>query len=189
MLTRHFVHSLMIEFGPITLFFIVTEGKGFFAGTLALIVSTILSIIVSYARDRRLPLFSIISSAFVLIFGSLTLFFMNPRWLVLEYTIYNSIAGAALLGGLLFGKAYLKPLFETMFALTERGWRTLSFRWGLFFLAAALGNELVWNLYGEHAWVIFRFSAAIAMSVFGFSQYFLARKERLPEASAWGLRV
>ncbi len=189
MLTRHFLHSLLIEFGPITLFFLIAEWRGFFAGTIGLIIATILAVVASYLRDRRLPLFSLLSSLFVLIFGGLTLYFWEPRWLVLEYTLYNGIAGLALLAGLFWGKAFLKPLFETMFAITERGWRILSFRWALFFLATALGNEIVWGVYGEPGWIIYRFAAALVLCMFGFSQFPIARQERLPEASPWGLRM
>lgn len=179
----------MIEFGPITLFFVATEWKGFFVGTTILVVATLCATIASYFQDGRLPLFSLFSSLFVLVCGGLTLLFWEPRWLVIEYTLYNGISAAALFGGLLFGKAFLKPLFENMFALTERGWRILSFRWACFFLLTAIGNELVWGIWGQEGWVMYRFAAAVVLCVFGFSQFFLARKERLPEANPWGLRA
>lgn len=178
----------MIEFGPVALFFFVTESKGFFAGTAVLIASTILAVGGSILRDGRIPLFSIFASSFVLLFGVLTLFFWEPRFLVIEYTLYNGISGVVILAGLFFGKALLKPLFEGMFLISDKAWRILSLRWSLFFIVTAIGNELAWTWYGEDGWVMYRLGAAVLLCIFGFSQFFLARKERLPDATAWGLR-
>jgi intracellular septation protein len=40
--------------------------------------------------------------------------------------------------------------------LTEQAWRTLSIRWGLFFLAMAGLNEIVWRNASTDAWVNFK---------------------------------
>ena len=53
--------------------------------------------------------------------------------------------GAALLGGLSFGKPLLGVVFDSLFHLTEEGWRKLTLRWALFFLALAVLNEIVWR--------------------------------------------
>lgn len=189
MLTRGFLISFAIEFGPISLFFIGTELFNFFVGTALLVASTAFALTGSLLRDKRVPLFSVISSAFVLAFGVATLILMDPLWLVLEYTLYNGLFGLAMFGGLIFGKPLLKPLFEGMFQITDYGWKLLSARWGIFFLLTAVANEYVWNNYSEETWVYFRLIAALVLCLFGFSQFFLARRERLPHASSWGLRM
>jgi intracellular septation protein len=40
--------------------------------------------------------------------------------------------------------------------LTEEAWRTLSIRWGVFFLAMAGLNEVVWRSLSTDAWVNFK---------------------------------
>jgi intracellular septation protein len=40
--------------------------------------------------------------------------------------------------------------------LTEAAWRTLSIRWGLFFLFLAVLNEIVWRSVSTDAWVNFK---------------------------------
>lgn len=189
MLTRGFLVSFAIEFGPITLFFLGTELGNFFVGTALLVASTALALLVSLIRDKRIPSFSLISSSFVLVFGMATLIMMNPLWLVLEYTLYNGLFGLAMFLGLAFNRPLLKPLFEGMFQITDRAWSLLSIRWGIFFLLTALSNEYVWRNFSEETWVYYRLAAAVVLCVFGFSQFFLARRERLPHASPWGLRV
>ena len=40
--------------------------------------------------------------------------------------------------------------------LSEEAWRTLSIRWGLFFLAMAVLNEIVWRTQTTDTWVNFK---------------------------------
>jgi len=42
-------------------------------------------------------------------------------------------------------------------ALTERGWRILTLRWGGFFVALAFLNEIVWRTQSNDVWVAFKF--------------------------------
>ncbi len=186
---RHFVLSLGIEFGPTLLFFIGATFYDFFVGVWWLIVGTCLSLAVSLWRDKRIPLFALIASAFVLLSGVITLYTHNPFWIVLEYALYNAAFAGAMVVGYLRNKPALKPLFCTMFDLTDTGWHILSLRWGGFFLLAAVGSEVVWEVYGEETWVVYRFLMTVLLAVFGFSQFFLARKHRNPTASPWGLKV
>ncbi len=189
MLTKKFILSFLIEFGPIIAFFIGTEVFSIFIGTFLLVAGTVFAFAYSLYVEGRVPAFSIVSSLLVLIFGTITLYFKDPFWLVVEYTAYNGIFGAALLIGLIWQRCFLKPLFQSMFHITDRAWVLLSARWSFFFLLTAVLNQVIWGIYGEHAWVYFRVLAGIGLAIFGFSQFFLARKHRHPEASPWGLRL
>jgi intracellular septation protein len=40
--------------------------------------------------------------------------------------------------------------------LPESAWRTLTLRWGFFFLALAALNEIVWRNFSLNQWVIFK---------------------------------
>ncbi len=183
-----FLISISIEFGPVVVFFVVAEESNFFTATGALTLATILALLTALIRERRIPWFSLLSSLFVLLFGIATLTQKDPYWIQLEYTLYNAIFALALFIGLAFDRALLKPLFGTTFLMSERGWRILSLRWAAFFALTALLNEYFLRFTSAEAWVEFRFAAAIILCVFGFSQFFLSRKERLPHANAWGLK-
>ena len=138
---RHFLLSLGVEFGPTFLFFIGATLYDFFVGVWWLIIGTCLSLSVSLWRDKRIPLFALIASGFVLLSGVITLYTENPFWIVLEYALYNIAFAVAMAVGYVRRSPALKPLFSTMFALTDRGWHILSVRWGLFFLLSAVGSE------------------------------------------------
>jgi intracellular septation protein len=187
MLSRRFATSLGIEFGPVTVFFVGAIAFNFLTGVLLLMAATVASLVVSLVRDRRIPLFSLIASTFVLISGAATLVTRDPYWVVIEYTISNLAFGAAMVIGYWRGTPALKPLFETMFSISDHGWTLLSLRWGLFFIATAIASELAWRAWSYDEWVYFRFVMVFTMCIFGFSQFFLARRERLSTASPWGL--
>lgn len=189
MITRKFAISSFIEFGPITAFFIGTELANFFVGTALLVIGTIAALATSLTIDKRVPLFSVISSFFILLFGGFTLYFQDAYWLVIEYTLYNAIFGVALLIGIATKRYYLKHLFENMFHISDYAWKILSMRWAFFFLLTAVLNEVIWNNYTESTWVYFRVIAGIGLAIFGFSQFFLARRHRHPDANPWGLRI
>ncbi len=185
----NFLLSFFIEFGPATAFLFVAIYFDFFTGVKVLMIMTVLTTVLSLWRDGRIPKFTLISAFFVLISGALTLFFNNAYFTVLEFTLYNLIFGVAGIVGYFRDKPLMKSLFGTMFSITDRGWHILSLRWSLFFILAAIGNEIFWHFYGQDVWIYYRLITTIILTIFGFSQFFLSRKERLPDASPWGLCI
>ena len=61
-----------------------------------------------------------------------------------------------LLGGLYFRKPLLQVVLDSVFELTDEGWRKLTFRWALFFFALAALNEIVWRTQTTDFWVSFK---------------------------------
>jgi intracellular septation protein len=152
-------------------------------------VTTVMALTFALVREKRIPAFSLIASGFVLVSGAATLFTHDPYWVALEYTLYNLSFGIAMFVGYAIDTPVLKLLFGTMFSITEKGWHRLSLRWGIFFLLTALGSELFWRLGSADMWLYYRFIMTAVLCLFGFSQFFLTRTERLPESSPWGLRI
>lgn len=185
----NFLISLIIEFSSVVSFFIFSLLYGFFAGVQALVAFVIFSLIISLIRDKRIPLFMLVNSGFTLLFGILSLYFKDPYFIVIELSLYNLTLGALMLSGYFTGKPAMKTFFDTMFSITDKGWHTLSIRWGIMFFIVTILNEFVWRVYGEESWVYFRLILIIVLGIFGFYQFTLARRERLPDASAWGLKI
>ena len=92
----------------------------------------------------------------VLIFGGLTLYLRNETFLKVKVTILYAFFGLILLGGLAFNRLVIKYAFAQAFDLTETGWRQLTWRWGLFFIALAVLNEIVWRHTSTATWVSFK---------------------------------
>jgi intracellular septation protein len=76
-----------------------------------------------------------------------------------------------LLGGLAMRKHPLKLVLGDAFEMPESAWRALTLRYGLFFVALAVLNEIVWRTQSDSVWVVFRFPGlAILTVLFSLSQ-------------------
>lgn len=150
------VAKLAVELGPLLVFFGVNAAAGIYAGTAAFMAATSLSLGFAWWRYRKVPVMPLVSAALVLTFGGLTLYLHDDTFIKLKPTIVYTIFAALLLGGLVFRKPVLELLFGPVFNLTEEGWRTLSLRWALFFLAMAVLNEFVWRNFSTNIWVSFK---------------------------------
>ncbi len=187
--TRRFIISCCIEFGPLVAFFIGSQLHGFFLGTKLLVATTPLALTASYVRDRRFAVFPFSVGMFVLLLGGATLLFHDPRWIQLEYTLYNGLFGGTLLIGLTLRKLPMKSLFDSIVSVTDRGWEFLSLRFGIMLVLLALLNEIVRHFHGINWWVYFRLFSSLFSFIFCMSQLYLLRRERLPDASPWGLKM
>lgn len=150
-----------------------------------LVAGSAVGVAVGLIVEKRLALLPLIVGGFALVFGLLTLLTGDGLWVKLKVTILNASLTVALLGGLAMGKQPLKALLGSVIPINDRAWRILTVRYGLFFAAVAVTNELVrsealvaWaaerigrsDVDPADVWVSFRGVLWIASSVFGLSQ-------------------
>ena len=157
--------KLALDLGPLLLFFFVNTRWGIFAATAAFMAATIASIAITYAMVRRVPVMPLVSAVVVMIFGGLTLYLQDETFIKLKPTIIYALFAIALLGGLLTGRSLLALVLDSMFQLTEDGWKKLTVRWGLFFVAMAILNEMVWRSVSTDAWVAFKTFAFLPITI------------------------
>ena len=158
--------KLALEMGPLVLFFLtnsygerlfaVAETQRIFLATGVFMIATIVSLAVTYAWVRQIPVMPLVSAVVVIVFGGLTIWLNDELFIKLKPTIVNTLFGCILLGGLIFGKPLLTYVLDTVFELTDEGWRKLTFRWGLFFFVLAAINEIVWRNFSTDTWVNFK---------------------------------
>ena len=148
--------KLLLEMGPLVLFFIANSRFGILTATAVLMVAVVLSLAVSYALTRRVPVMPLVTAVAVTLFGGLTLYFQDSMFIKLKPTIINCIFGAILLGSLAMGKLILPVVLDSVFNIDAAGWRKLTLRWGLFFFFLAGLNEVVWRTQSEDFWVNFK---------------------------------
>jgi intracellular septation protein len=145
-----------LELGPLALFFIVYGRLGIFAATGILMASVVVTLGVSYAMLKRIPIMPLITAVIVVIFGSLTLILHDETLIKIKPTALYILFGAALFVGLWLNKPLLKILFDGAIHVTDEGWRKLTWRWAFFFLALAVLNEIVWRTQTTDLWVKFK---------------------------------
>ena len=159
-------------------------GRNLVNATWALVGGSLLGLVIGLIFERRIAPVPLIAGAAGLVFGGLTLFFHDARFLKIKPTIMNLVYGLLLLGGLAMKKTPLKLLLGEAFPLTDDGWRILTLRYGLFFLALAGLNEIVWRTQADSTWVLFRFPGLMILTVlFSMSQAPVIMKHAHPEAS------
>ncbi|MCW6508666.1 septation protein A [Lichenifustis flavocetrariae] len=178
--------KLLLEFGPLGLFFIASYRYNLHVATGVLMAGVLVTLAVSYAIVRRVPIMPLVTAVAVLVFGALTFYFDNPIFIKVKPTIVNCIFGTVLLGGLLFNRSLLSVLLDTALSLDETGWRKLTLRWGIFFFFLAALNEVVWRTQSDVFWAGFKVFGTMPITVvFALCQVPLILKHELknPEAT------
>jgi len=169
--------KLVFDLGPLALFFFANSRFGIFVATATFMVAVLAALAASYALTRQLPIMPVVTAIIVLVFGGLTLFLHNDVFIKIKPTIIYALFGAVLLGGLFFGKSFLGIVFDSLFHLTDEGWRKLTWRWAIFFLVLAVLNEIVWRNTSTDMWVNFKVFGFLPLTfLFGAAQYPLLRK-------------
>jgi intracellular septation protein len=136
-----------------------------------LVVGSGAALLAGFVIERRIAFIPLLSGAAALIFGTLTLVSHDDRFVKIKPTAINLVFAAVLLGGYFAGKSPVKMLMGEALSLSEAAWRRLTLRYGLFFLALAILNELVWRTQPAGRWVWFKFPGmAILTLLFSFSQ-------------------
>ncbi len=137
--------------------------------TAAFVVATIAAIVVSRVKLGRVSPMLWISGALVVVFGGLTIYFHDPRFIQMKPTIVYATFAAVLLFGLMTGRPLLEGLLATAYpGLTAEGWRKLTRNWTMFFVAMAVLNEIVWRSTSWDFWVGFKLWGAIPLTL-GFA--------------------
>jgi intracellular septation protein len=176
--------KLALDIGPLVLFFAANARFGIFAATGAFMVAVLVALAVAYVKTRRIEIMPLVTAVIVIIFGGLTLFLHNDTFIKLKPTIIYLLFGGTLMGGLLFGKTFLGILFNSVFDLTEEGWRKLTWRWAFFFFALAILNEIVWRNFSTDTWVSFKLFGVVPLTfLFGAAQYPLLQRYARGEKS------
>ena len=142
-----------------------------------LVGGSALALLIGLIVERRIAPMPLIAGGFALVFGSLTLFFHDPRFIKIKPTVTNLTFAAALFGGVLMKKNPLKFLMGDALPLPDEAWRKLTLRYGAFFLAMAALNEVIWRTQPDARWVLFRMPGLWILAVlFSFTQVPLMMK-------------
>ena len=176
--------KIVLDIGPLVLFFAANARFGIFAATGAFMVAVLIALAVSYVMTRHVAVMPVVTAVIVLVFGGLTLIFHDDLFIKLKPTIIYLLFGGTLIGGLALGKPLLGMVFDQMFHLTDEGWRRLTWRWALFFFVLAVLNELVWRNFSTDTWVSFKLFGVVPLTfLFGALQYPLVVKYSVDKKS------
>src|SRR5690606_22538164 len=138
----------LIDFFPIGLFVAAYKLHDIYTATAVLMLATLVQTGIIYAIDRKLQTLHKVTLVLVLVFGALTLFLQDERFIKWKPTVlYASMAivlGAALW---IWKKNFLQVLLGSQLSLPDPVWNRLTVIWIGYFLFMAALNGYVAALY------------------------------------------
>ncbi|HTM78870.1 MAG TPA: septation protein A [Devosia sp.] len=174
--------KLVLELGPLVVFFIANAKgadvlaangtlNGWFGGQAIILATAVfmaamaVSLLLSWLLLKKIAVMPLVTGIVVMVFGGLTLWLQDDTFIKIKPTITNLLFAGVLLGGLLFKQSLLKYVFGDVYKLQPRGWFLLTLRWGLFFLALAVLNEILWRNFSTDVWVAFKVWGVMPLTI------------------------
>jgi intracellular septation protein len=175
-------YKLLIDIGPLAVFFIFYTRSGLQASILPFMVATVIAVLFSYILEKKIPIMPTVGAGIVLLFGGLTIYFDNDIFFKMKPTIINVLFAVILYGGILINKPLLKYLLGAALKLEETGWKILTQRWIGFFIALAILNEIVWRTQSTDVWVNFKVFGILPITfIFTMTQFPLIKKYQIED--------
>ena len=172
--------KLLLEMGPIVLFFVAymrmkenvytisgIEYDGFILVTAGFVILLIATTGLLWFLTGKLSRMQIATLVMVVLFGGMTVWLNDDRFIKMKPTMIYLLFGATLGFGLLRGSSYLQYVMEGMMPLQDAGWMILTKRLMIFFFGLAILNELIWRTSSTETWVYFK-TFGLTLAMFGF---------------------
>lgn len=196
-----------LEYGPLILFFVAfmrlkeqtitfagTEYGGVVGATLIFVPVLVVCTLALWALTGKLSVMQVMTLVLVVVFGGLSVWLNDPRFFKMKPTIIYAIFAGLLALGLALRRNWLELVMGEALPLTHEGWRILTVRLILFFVALALLNEVLryatdpggfMGLHlSEQTWVNFKtFGVTIGTFAFFIANGRLFSRHALPKES------
>ena len=163
--------QLLFEFLPLILFLVAYLAKDIYFALGVLMVAMPIGLGVKFWRTRRLDKMYMWSTVFLLIAGSATFYFRDPKFLYWKPTVFYWVLAVAFVGSNWVGD---RPLVQRFFEaagelptsnMSRTQWGRLNFVWATFFVAMGLLNIYVAYNYPESFWVNFKVFGLLGLTL------------------------
>ena len=148
---------ILIDFVPILLFFGAYKFYDIYVATAVLIAATVAQTALIYAIDRKVTGMQKVTLALIIVFGALTLWLHDERFIKWKPTVlYAAIALALAVAVWVYKKSFLKLMLGSQLELPDRVWMRLNVAWIAYCVFMALINAYVAAFFNTEAWVDFK---------------------------------
>lgn len=136
-----------------------------YLATLILIFATIIQNLLHYVIYARFEKMHVVSLAMLIVFGSMTLAFKSPDFIMWKVSIFNWVFALVFLGSQFIGE---KTLVERMMGQAidapKAIWLRVNWAWVLFFFAIGLINLYIAYNFSEAFWVDFKLFGVLGLT-------------------------
>ena len=176
------IFKLLIDIGPLAVFFVFYTRSDLKTAILPFMIATIISVLLSYIIEKKIPIMPTVGAAIILIFGGLTIYFDNETFFKMKPTIINLLFAGILYGGIILNKSLLRYLLGAALKLQDEGWDILTKRWLGFFIALAILNEIIWRTQTTDIWVNFKVFGILPITfIFTLTQFTTIKKYQIED--------
>ncbi len=170
----------LLEFGPVLAFFVAylrmkgtnytiggSDYDGFILVTALFVPLLLLCTAILWKLTGKISPMQIMTAVLVTVFGGLTVWFNDDRFIKMKPTLIDLIFAGLLGFGLLRGQSYLRLVMQDALPMQVEGWMILTRRFTAMFFGLALLNEVIWRFFSTETWVYFKTFGLTAV-LFGF---------------------
>ena len=149
--------KIILDLFPILLFFAAYKYATIYEATAVLMGATVLQSLLMYKLDGKLATMQKASLVLILVFGSLTLFFQDDRFIKFKPTLlYGCLALALWVSHFVFKRNLLESMLGSQVKLPPPKWQVLNFAWIGYCIFMAGINAYVATYYSTEQWVDFK---------------------------------
>lgn len=163
--------KLLIDFFPILIFFVTYKLWGIYAATAAIMAATVLQTAWIWKTEKTLQTLHKLTLGLVLVFGALTLFLHDERFIKIKPTLLYTAMAVALWATMVFWrKNPLQVLLGQQLPLPDQVWHRLTWAWVFYGLFMAAINAYVAWQFSTDDWVNFKLWGYVFPLVFLLGQ-------------------
>ncbi len=179
---KHVFISLFIDFLPILTFIYFAQKGNLYKATSMLMLVAIVTTVITYVREKRLPYITLYVSFITIFFGMAALHRHDIQFVQMRDTLYDVSLFLAFSIGLLLRVSVLKISLHKVFSLTDKGWTSMTYGWCVFFLITACINEYTRRFRSFDDWLLFKeilvpVTIFTALFLYGLAIYDEKKKE------------
>lgn len=160
--------KLLIDFLVIIAFFAgyKLSGGNMMTATKVAMAATVVQLLLMKVLKMKIQPMHWLSFALIVVLGSMSIFFNNPRFLQWKFSILEWCMGAAILiGQLVFKKNMFKLLMGNELTLPEAIWQKMAWLWAGFFIFLGCLNWYIFSNYNNDVWMNFKTFWALGLTV------------------------
>ena len=157
--------KFLFDFFPLLAFFVAfylpeDREQGIYLATMTIMVATFIQITAYWLLYRKFEKMHLITFAVVLVFGALTIYLKDERFIKWKPTIVNWCFALAFIGSHFIGdKTLIQRIInmgENRLVLPAQVWRRINISWACFFVFLGCVNLYVAYRFSTEFWVNFK---------------------------------